>query len=87
MVDTTVITTLVGSGVAGVFCILFILDVIFPRTVVNDLKEEVKELKEELVVQRERADTAIAALSASRDVIAALREGLEVGRSERGHHV
>jgi len=78
--DSTLVTLLTGAGVAGVFCVLFVLGIIFPRTVVNDLKAENAELKAELEAQRDRADTAVAAASATRDILAAIQVGRSLGR-------
>jgi len=78
--DSTLVTLLTGAGVAGVFCVLFVLGIIFPRTVVNDLKAENAELKAELEAQRDRADTAVAAASATRDILTAIQVGRSLGR-------
>jgi hypothetical protein len=83
MPDSSLIAILTGSGVAGVFCILFILGYIFPRTVVTDLKAENAELKEALEAERDRANTAVAAQRATTDIVAALQVGLEMARHER----
>jgi len=82
MVDSSLLSVLTGAGVAGIFCILFILGLIFPRSVVSDLKQENKELKEALQAQRERADAAIAGAAATRDVLTAIQLGrtLEAGK-------
>ena len=47
MPDSALITVLSTTGVAGVFCILFLLGQIFPRPVVADLKAEITELKDD----------------------------------------
>lgn len=79
MVDSSLLTILTGTGVAGVFCILFIMGIIFPRSVVQDLKEENKELKEALVAERERANAATAAMAATKDVLTAIQLGQKLG--------
>lgn len=66
---------LTGSGVAGVFCVLFIFGKIFPKTVVDDLKEELKETKAALAAERDRADSSVAAASATRDILTAIQVG------------
>lgn len=68
-------SVLTGSGVAGVFCVLFIIGVIYPRSVVNDKDEEIGELKAALAAERSRADAAVAAASATRDILAAIQVG------------
>lgn len=75
MPDSALITILTGSGACGVFCLLFIAGVIFPRSVVADLKAEIAELKEDRDAQRDRADSAVAAVSATRDIMAAIQLG------------
>lgn len=57
------------------FCVLFIAGFIHPRSVVNDLKTEIAELKEALEAERSRANTAVAAASATRDILAAIQIG------------
>lgn len=56
---------------------------IYPRSVVQDLKEENKELKEALEAERDRANTAITAATATRDVLTAIQLGktMEAGHS------
>jgi hypothetical protein len=80
MPDPALITVLSGAGVAGVFCCLFILGLIFPKSVLTDKDEEIKELKSALASERERADTAVAAAQASRDMMAALQAGIQLAR-------
>jgi hypothetical protein len=79
VVDSSLASILTGAGACGVFCLLFIFGVIFPRTVVDDLKEENKELKEALEAERDRANTAVAAASATRDILAAIQVGRSIG--------
>ena len=81
--DSGLVTVLTGAGVAGVFCVLFILGFIYPKSVVADLKAEVAEMKEALEAERDRANTAVAAATATRDIMAAIH----LGRSlTAGHH-
>jgi hypothetical protein len=78
-VDSSLILPLItGSGVAGVFCCLFVLGFVYPRSVVNDLKAERDEYKAELEAQRARADTAVAAANATKDILTAIRLGQEL---------
>ncbi len=81
MPDSALLSILSSAGVAGVFCILFIAGLIFPKPVVTDLKAEVTELKEALEAERDRANTAVAAASATRDLLAAIQigQGLNTG--------
>lgn len=69
---------LTGSGVAGVFCVLFIIGRIFPKAVVDDLKEELRETKGALAAERERADSSVAAASATRDILTAIQVGRDL---------
>ena len=75
----TLVNILTGAGVAGVFCVLFILGLIFPRSVVTDQKAEIAELKQALEAERDRADAAVAAASATRDILAAIQYGKAIG--------
>ena len=83
MPDSTLLTVLTGTGVCGVFCVLFILGLIYPKSVVTDQKAEIAELKSDRDAQRDRADTAIAAAQATRDVLAAMQAGMQMAR-DRG---
>jgi len=78
-VDSALLTTLTGAGVAGVFCVLFVFGLIVPKFVVQDLKAEVTELKEALEAERDRANASVAAASATRDVLAAIQLGRSIG--------
>lgn len=75
MPDSTLVTILTGSGVCGVFCLLFIFGVIYPRGVVEDLREENKELKSAVEAERDRANAAVTAATATRDILAAIQYG------------
>ena len=73
--DSTLVTILTGSGVAGAFCLLFIFGWVVPKSVYDDLREENAELKAEKKAERDRADAAVAAAEASRNVMAAFQAG------------
>lgn len=73
--DSTFISLLTGAGVAGVFCVLFVLGFVYPRSVVEDLKAEREELKAALEAERESSAAAIAAAQTTRDIIAAFQAG------------
>lgn len=75
MPDSALITILSSAGVAGVFCVLFITGLIVPRAIAADLKAEIAELKEALEAERTRANTSVAAASATRDILAAIQIG------------
>lgn len=75
MPDAALISVLTSAGVAGVFCVLFVLGLLFPKAVVSDLKAEITELKEALEAERDRANTSVAAASATRDILAAIQLG------------
>lgn len=72
------VSVLTGSGVAGVFCILFVLGLVFPKTVVDDLKTENAELRQALEAERDRANTAVTAASSTRDILAAIQMGRDL---------
>lgn len=76
--DSTLWNVLTGAGVAGVFCLLFLLGLLFPKSVVDDLKEELREVKADRDAQRDRADAAVAAAEATRSLMAAIRYGREL---------
>lgn len=84
MPDTALLSVLTSAGVAGVFCILFIAGLVFPRSVVTDKNAEIAELKEALQAERDRANSAVAATSATRDILAALQIGRDL---KAGHDV
>ena len=75
MPDSTLVSILTGAGACGVFCVLFICGLIYPRPVVADKDREIAELKEALEAERDRANTAVAAASATRDILAAIQIG------------
>jgi len=77
--DSTLVTILTGAGACGVFCVLFVTGLIFPRPVVSDLKAEIAELKQALEAERDRANTAVAATSTTRDILAAIQLGQHLG--------
>jgi hypothetical protein len=79
MPDSALISILTSAGVAGVFCILFITGLIFPRSVLADLKAEIAELKEALEAERDRANTAVTAATATKDVLTAIQLGKTLG--------
>lgn len=78
--DSALILPLIsGSGVAGVFCALFILGLVFPRQVVTDLKAENTELKAALEAERDARNAAVSAAAATKDILAAIRLGRDLG--------
>ena len=79
MPDSTLVTILTGAGACGVFCVLFVIGAIFPRSVITDLKAELAELKQALEAERDRANTAVAATSTTRDILAAIQLGQHLG--------
>jgi hypothetical protein len=73
--DSTLLSILTGAGVAGVFCVLFVCGLVFPKFIVDDLKAEITELKEALEAERDRANASVAGASATRDILAAIQLG------------
>lgn len=80
--DSSLLIPLTSIGTAGIFCILFVLGWVFPKSVVDDLKAERDFLRQRVEAERERADTAVAAAQATKDVFAALQASLSF-RNER----
>jgi hypothetical protein len=78
-VDSALLTALSTSGVAGVFCVLFISGLVVPRSVLNDKTAEIAELKAALEAERDRAATAVTAATATKDVLAAIQLGRTLG--------
>lgn len=85
VVDSTLWNVLTGAGVAGVLCILLILGILVPKHVVDDLKEELREVKADRDAQRDRADTAVVAAEATRSLMTAIRYGSELAASQHDH--
>lgn len=77
--DSALIQVFLSAGFAGVICFLFIMGWIFPRSVVQDLKEENKELKEALASERDRGDAAMATATTTKDILAAIQLGRKTG--------
>ena len=67
MPDTAIVSVLTSAGVAGIFCLLFSAGLVFPRSVIADLKAEIAELKGALDAERDRANT-LAAVQFGRDL-------------------
>lgn len=81
--DSTVLSVIAGTGVCGVFVILFILGFIYPKPVVDDLRAERDALRAAVKAEQERADAATAAAQATRDVFAAIQAGVSLGGQPR----
>lgn len=79
MPDSTLVTVLTSTGVAGVMLVLFLLGYIYPKPVVDDLRAERNYERQRADAERDRADTAVAAAQASRDVLSALQAGVALG--------
>jgi hypothetical protein len=82
-VDSALISVLTSAGAAGVFCIMFVLGVIYPRSVVDDLRKERDYERQRADLERDRADTAVAGAQAMRDVMSALQAGVALGNQRR----
>ncbi len=83
MPDTTLLTVLTNAGIAGVFVVLFLMGLIYPRGVVDDLRAERDAARSEAASERERGDAAVAAAQATKDVFTAVRAGLEASSRSR----
>lgn len=75
MDSSTLISLLTGSGVAGVFCLMFVFGWIVPKHVYDDLKAENAQKDATIKFERDRADSAVAAAQATRDIMAAIQFG------------
>ena len=82
MIDTQLATILTGAGACGVFCILFVCGLIYPRSVVEDLKKERDAERARANAHQERADAAVTAAQGTRDIMAALQAGIGISRAE-----
>jgi regulator of protease activity HflC (stomatin/prohibitin superfamily) len=76
--DSTILSVITGTGVTGVFVVLFLIGWIYPRAVVEDLRAERDALKAQLKAEQERAEAAVAAAQATRDVFTALQAGARI---------
>jgi hypothetical protein len=78
--DSALISILEKLGAsAGIIVILVLLGVLVPGWVYRDLKAQNKLKDEEITAQRDRADQAVAALQDTKNVMAALQLGLQMG--------
>jgi hypothetical protein len=68
-----VVAYLTNYGAVGVVLILIIAGVLVPRPMYTDKKEEAAEYKRALEAERARADAAVTAAAATRDLLLALR--------------
>lgn len=82
--DSAIISVLTSAGAAGVFCILFILGLVYPKSVVDDLRVERDTLKQQVELERDRAEAAVSAAQATRDVLSALQAGMVLGQQHHG---
>ena len=81
--DTALLNILGGAGVAGVFCILFVTGHIYPRSVVTDKDRQISELQQTVRYERDRADTAVAGLSATNNILGAIQFGRDIAREQK----
>lgn len=80
MPDSALVTLLTGAGVAGVFCLLFVCGLVYPKHVVDDLKAERDYERQRAEANQDRADTAVAATQATKDMLSALQTGVAFGQ-------
>ena len=84
MDSSLIVPVITGSGACGVFVVLFVLGLVVPKSVVTDLKAENTELKLALKDARAQSDAAITAASATRDILAAIQLGRDIGHERAG---
>lgn len=82
--DSSLASLLAGAGVAGVWVICFVLGLVYPKSVVNDLKAEIAELKAALKARTDAADAATTAAMATRDILSAIQLGRDIGHEHTG---
>lgn len=70
---TDLVPYLANYGAVGVVLILILAGLLVPRPMYADKKEEASELKRALEAERARADAAVTAAAATRDLLLALR--------------
>lgn len=83
---SAIVPLLVNGGIAGVVLAIFVYLVvaghIVPGHVYDEKKEECEELKAALQSERARGDAAVAAASATRDLLLAIGGRREVAAEE-----
>lgn len=84
MAEPALFSVLTGTGVCGVFVVLFILGFIYPKPVVDDLRAERDAQRMTIRALQERADAAVAAAQATHDVFTAIQAGAIIGRQQQG---
>jgi hypothetical protein len=72
-VDSSLSEILLNGGIAGVFCVLFVIGIIVPKWVVDDLRKERDSLKDAVSSERARADSAVAAAEVTKELFTALQ--------------
>lgn len=72
-----------NAGVAGAVIVAIICGLLYPRNYVKDLKEENQRLRESLVLERARADAAVAAANSTNQILGALHEIASQARPDR----
>ena len=83
MPDSALLSVLTSAGVAGIFCLLFLLGWLYPKGVVDDLRKERDYERQRGDLERDRADASVAAAQATKDVLAALQAGVSLGHQQQ----
>lgn len=78
---SALIPFLVNGSLAVVFLILIISQVFVPGWIYKDKKAEADELKKALELERQRGDAAVAAASATRELLQAIRSDANVPKA------
>lgn len=78
---------LVNGGVGALIAAAFMFGLIYPKHIVDQKDQQIRELTSALTLERQRSDAAVAAATVTRDILIALRGGTNVqAETERQAH-
>jgi hypothetical protein len=76
LIGGTDISFFISGGAFGVVCFCFIIGWIVPKWRYDELKEENKELKQNLAIQTARGDAGVLAAQVTKELVSGLRKEL-----------
>jgi len=79
---TGLVPYLVNGGMAAVIAAAFMAGLIYPRSIIEDKNQQIRELSSALALERQRSDAAVAAAAVTRDILLALRGGSNANMAE-----